>query len=91
MVPVAGQYAVLDAAAVERKAHVRAAVVEREDAIPIRHHQDRPMRSAHDQPPVAFELIERACAQEFGAHACTSMCCDRMGRGVTWPRYPSIL
>jgi hypothetical protein len=33
VVPVAGQGAVLDAAAIQRKAHMRAAIVEREDTI----------------------------------------------------------
>jgi hypothetical protein len=33
VVPVAGKGAVLDAAAIQRKAHMRAAIVEREDTI----------------------------------------------------------
>jgi hypothetical protein len=37
MVPVAGENAILDAAAVERKSHVRAAVVERDHVLAIGH------------------------------------------------------
>ena len=41
MVPVAGENAVLDAAAVERKSHVRAAVVERDHVLAIGHDKHR--------------------------------------------------
>jgi hypothetical protein len=37
--------AVLDAAALEREAHVRATIVEREDAAPVMDYQDRAMLS----------------------------------------------
>src|SRR5262249_37082888 len=35
VVPMAGQGAVLDAAAIQRKSHMRAAIVEREDTTPV--------------------------------------------------------
>ena len=47
VMPMTGEDAVLDAAAIERKAHMRAAVVEREDASPVVDHQDRGMAAMH--------------------------------------------
>ena len=52
VVPVAGQGAVLDAAAVQRKAHMRAAIVEREDTIFVVDDKYRSMRPVRDQPPL---------------------------------------
>ena len=52
VVPVAGQGAVLDAAAIQGKAHVRAAIVEREDSIFVVDNEYRSMRPVHDQPPL---------------------------------------
>jgi len=58
MMPVAGQDAVLDAAAIEREAHMRAAIVERENASVVVHQQDRTMTPAHDEAPLGFQLRE---------------------------------
>jgi hypothetical protein len=58
--PVAGQDAVVDAAAVEGKAHVRAAVVEREDASPVVNHQDRGMAAMQHEPTLGLQLGETA-------------------------------
>ena len=68
VVPVAGQNAVLDASAVERKTHVRTAVIQGIDPILIFDDENGAMRSADDEPPLALELLDRAYAYEFGAH-----------------------
>jgi hypothetical protein len=68
VVPVAGQDAVVHAATLEREAHMRAAVVERVDAIAVADEEDRAVRPAHDEPSFALELLERACILEFDAH-----------------------
>ena len=51
VVPMAGQDAILDTAALERKAHMGAAIVEGKDAPLIVDHEDRPMHAVHDEPP----------------------------------------
>ena len=53
VVPVAGQGAVLDAAAIQRKAHMRAAIVEREDTIFV---VDDKYRSMWPVRPVAVSF-----------------------------------
>src|SRR6185503_20918312 len=47
VMPMTGQDAILNAAAIERKAHMGAAVVEREHPSPIIDHQDRGMAAMH--------------------------------------------
>ena len=63
VMPMAGEDAVLDAAAIERKAHMRAAVVEREDAFRVINHQDRGMAAMQHEPTLGLQLGETA-----GAH-----------------------
>jgi hypothetical protein len=65
MMPVTRQNAVLDAAPVEREAHMRAAVVEREDAVAVVHDQDRAVATMHDEPAFRLQFIEAACENEF--------------------------
>ena len=50
VVPVTGQDAVLDAAALEREAHVRATIVERENAAAVVDDEDRTMATVHEPP-----------------------------------------
>jgi hypothetical protein len=64
VVPVAGQNAVLDASAVERKSHVRTAIVKSEDASPVVNDEDRTMRPAHDEPSLGLKLLEATRADE---------------------------
>src|SRR5213078_90896 len=52
VVPVTGQDAVLDAAALEREAHVRAPIVEGEDAPAVVDDEDRTMAAVHNEPPL---------------------------------------
>src|SRR5262249_7318983 len=60
MMPVAGENAVLDAAAVERKTHMRAAVVERDYVLAIGHDKHRPAGSTDHNPASAAYFGERA-------------------------------
>jgi hypothetical protein len=60
--PMAGQDAVVDAAAIERKAHMRAAVVKGEDASPVMNHQDRGMAAMQHEPTLGLKLGETAGA-----------------------------
>ena len=60
MVPVTGQNAVRDAASLQREAHVRATVVEREDLSVVVHEQDRRMPTVHDEPALGLQLVQAA-------------------------------
>jgi hypothetical protein len=57
MMPVAGQDAVLNAAAIERETHMRAAIVEREDVPTLMHEKDRAMAAVHYKSPFGFQLL----------------------------------
>src|SRR5262245_40566806 len=50
VVPMTGQDAVLDAAALKREPHVRAAIIEREDAPAVVDDEDRAMATVHNEP-----------------------------------------
>ena len=65
VVPVAGQDTVLDAPAVERKAHVRTAIVERENALVGVDDEDRTMRPTDDELSRRLEFFEAARAHEI--------------------------
>jgi hypothetical protein len=56
--PMTGQNAVLDAAALEWKAHVRATVVEREGATAVVHDEDRTMATVHNEPALRLQLLK---------------------------------
>src|SRR5215211_2091499 len=75
--PVAGQDAVLDRPAVEREAHVRAAVVEGADPALVADHEHRPMaRSPQHHAALGLQFRERADAKELVAifnHSCPPM------------------
>ena len=62
---MAGQNAVFDAAALEREAHVRAAVVERKNAPVVVDDEDRTMAPVHDEPLFCLQFLERARSGEF--------------------------
>src|SRR6516164_5281501 len=63
VVPVASQGAILDAAAIQRKAHMRTAIVEREDTTFVVNNEYRSMRPVHHQPPLSLQLLEAARAR----------------------------
>ena len=64
VMPMTGQDAVLDAATVERKAHMRAAVVEGEDVPAIVDDQDRRVAAVHHEPPLGLQLGKATCAHK---------------------------
>src|SRR5262249_8280117 len=65
VVPVTGQNAVLDAAALERKAHVRTPVVEGKDAPAIVHDEDRTVMPVHHEPPLGLNSARVAGERDF--------------------------
>ena len=65
VVPVTGQDAVAHAAAVQREAHVRAAVVDRVDLALVREHGDAPARCAHDHHTAALDLVQGSDTDSF--------------------------
>ena len=67
MVPVTGQDAVLDASAVEGEAHVRAAVVQGEDAVVVMHDEHWAMSTVQEQSPLGLQFGDRAGAHEMRA------------------------
>src|SRR5262249_36296883 len=52
VVPMAGQDAVFDAAALEREAHVRAAIIQGTDTPAVVDDEDRTMATVHNEPPL---------------------------------------
>ena len=67
VMPVAGEDAVLDAAAMERKTHVRTAVVERHHVVAVGHDQHRPGRRADHRAAAGAQVGERAGTNEAPA------------------------
>jgi hypothetical protein len=65
VVPMTGQDPVLDAAALQREAHVRATIVDGEDAPAIVDHKDRTMGAVQNEPPLCLELLKAAREHEF--------------------------
>jgi hypothetical protein len=88
VVPVTGQDAVLDAAALEREAHVRAPIVEGEDAPAVVDDEDRTMVTVHDELPLDLQLVKAARQRKFLArhvHEHTSHC--RFGAAAGTPQH----
>src|SRR5262245_16807269 len=78
VVPMTGQDTVLDAAALEREPHVRATIVESEDASAVVDDEDRTMATVHNEPPFRLELLEASREREFlvgRVHEHTSRSC----------------
>jgi len=67
VVPMTGQDAVLDAAALEREAHVWAPIVEGENVPAVVDNKDRTMTAVHDEPTLRLQLLKAACEHEFPA------------------------
>ena len=65
VVPMAGQDAVRDAAALEREAHVRATIVEGEDPPAVVDNEDRTMATVDNEPPLRLQLLEAPREREF--------------------------
>jgi hypothetical protein len=65
VVPMTGQDAVLDTAALEREAHMRATIVEGEDAPAVVDDEDGAMATAHNEPPLRLQLLKTARQREI--------------------------
>ena len=66
VVPVAGEDAVLERPAVEREAHVRAAVVDRADAVAVGEERERVPVHVRDERAEPADVVERRGALEGG-------------------------
>jgi hypothetical protein len=60
-----GQDAILNAAALKREAHVRATIVEREDAPAIVDHKDWTVVAMKNKASFGFQLVKAAREHEF--------------------------
>ena len=65
MVPMAGEDAIGDRAAVQREAQMRAAIIHREHAALVVDHEDRAVPAAQNDPPLRLELLDRPGADEI--------------------------
>jgi hypothetical protein len=65
VVPVTREYAVLDATAIQGKAHMRATIVEREHTTFVVDDEYRTVRPVHHQPPLRLQLLKAARAHEI--------------------------
>ena len=89
VVPMAREDPVLDAAPVEREAHVRATVVEGKDAPAVIDDEDRAMGAVHDEPALRLQLFEAPCKCEVRVrhvHERTSLSGRFSGRCPKAPR-----
>src|ERR1700731_143090 len=59
-VAMTSQDAVFDATALEREAHVRATVVQGEDATTVIDDKDGTMAAVHNEPPLCLQLFKAA-------------------------------
>src|SRR5262249_38696292 len=65
VVPVTGQDSVLDTAALEREAHMRATIVEGKDALAVVDDEDGAMATAYKEPPLCLQLIKTRRQREI--------------------------
>ena len=78
VVPMTSQDAVLDAASVERKTHVRAPIVEGENAPVVEDDEYRTVGSVHNEPTLRLQLLKTAMPTATAAWAVRS----QYGAGV---------
>ena len=67
VVPMTGQDTVLDTAPLERETHVRATIVEGEDAPAVIDHKDWTMAAVQHEPAPSLELFKAAHGHEIPA------------------------
>jgi hypothetical protein len=67
VVPMTGQDAILDAAALKRETHVRTPIIEGEDAPAVVHDKDRTMTAVENEPALRLQLIKAAREHKFPA------------------------
>ena len=86
VMPVTGEDAVLDAAAMERKAHTRAAVVEGDDVLAVSHDQHRPARRADHHAAAVAQFAEQAYANKAPARVVHGVAPQGLQESVRRPR-----
>ena len=85
VVPMTGQDSVLDAAPVEWEAHVRATVIEGDDAPAVTDNEDWAMGAMHDDPALRLQLVEGPCKRSRAHARIWRRVVLRQRRGpVTW-------
>ena len=62
---MAGEDAILDAAAIKWETHVRAAIIEGKHVPVVVDEKDRAMAATQDHPPPRFQFLEGACAHKI--------------------------
>src|SRR5262245_49115973 len=70
-----GQDSVLEAAALEREAHVRATIIESKDTPAVVDDKNRTMATVHNEPPLCLQLLQAPCEREIlirRVHECRS-------------------
>jgi len=65
MVPMTSQNAVLNAAALKRKTHVRTTIVQGENAPPIVDDEDRTMATVHNEPALCLQIVKAPSERKF--------------------------
>jgi hypothetical protein len=65
MVPMTGQNAVLNAAALEWETHVGATIIQGEDTPPIIEDEDRTMAPVHNEPPLRLQFLKATGERKF--------------------------
>ena len=87
VVPMTGQDAVLEAAPLEREAHVRASIVEREDAPTIVDDEDWAMGAMHDESALRLQILEAPRKREIHVRHVHDRTSRRRRR---WGRYQKM-
>ena len=65
VVPMTGQNAVLDAAALEWETHVGATIIQGEDTPAVVDDEDRTMAPVHNEPPLRLQFLKATGEREF--------------------------
>src|SRR5262245_33495596 len=92
--PMACQDPVFDATAIERKAHVRAAVVEGEQASAVIDHQDRGMATMHHEPALCLKLgdvahVQKVEIRNIDRHSNRSSACAEYSWPISSRQHPN--
>jgi hypothetical protein len=82
VMPVTGEDPVTDAAAMQRKAHVRAAVVDRVHLLPVREETDRVPVEVDDEPPRCSQLLPRRGPNEAICNSAHALLLCHQKRGL---------
>src|SRR6476660_3506228 len=88
MVPMAGQDAVFDRAAMERESKMRAAIIEGKHLSIIINHEQRAASTANNDHTRALQLLQRRHANEISGAGSKLFADPNFGHGVQWLQRP---